>query len=367
MRPDEVSRLLQQTFRDEAAGMRVDTLRAARRLQAGTTGRAMSSGQRQGLVTVAAVLAVALLGWVLLSGRDQRAVPASPPQSSAPTSSATVIDVGWPYLLDLRTGASRAVPAPLLPPTRGLGANYAVDPVTGRIMLTYCSVGTNWGCASTGGVTISRPDETTRTRPEIPAGLSALVLDWSPNGQHVVFQATDGSNLAVGEFYRLDVDRGRFARLTNLPLDHAWWHDLRGSFSADSESFLFDLPRGAEAAVGWDVWSVPVQGGSATLRIKDAMAPEAIPGSRAVAVIRPRTGDWEGDVIELLEPNGVRHELVRALRGIGMTLASPDGSRLAYPDADATWVVDLDDGSTTRVSGGWPKAWVDDHTLLIVP
>jgi hypothetical protein len=49
-----------------------------------------------------------------------------------------------------------------------------------------------------------------------------------------------------------------------------------------------------------------------------------------------------------------------------MPSVSPDGTRIAYPDGDMIFVVDVDTGESSEVVGGIDVDWLDDDTLIVV-
>jgi Tol biopolymer transport system component len=58
---------------------------------------------------------------------------------------------------------------------------------------------------------------------------------------------------------------------------------------------------------------------------------------------------------------------VRANKEIWLPTISPDGSSVAYLDGGAIYVVDVATGESSKVASGWSVAWLDNHTLIVVP
>jgi Tol biopolymer transport system component len=199
-------------------------------------------------------------------------------------------------------------------------------------------------------------------------GLVPQGVEVSPDGERLLYPATDGSSYKVPEFYLYDLTTSQTRRLTDIPLESAWWWSLQSTFSSDGRTVLYDLPRSDGELTGWDVWAVPVAGGPATRVVRDAKGPRAIPGTTDLAVLTPRELLWEGSAIEIVTASGARRTIVEATSGIGPIQASPDGKRLAYTeDATGAWVIDIGTGHKTHVGDGGVGAWVDDQTLLILP
>ena len=46
---------------------------------------------------------------------------------------------------------------------------------------------------------------------------------------------------------------------------------------------------------------------------------------------------------------------------------SPGGPRISYSDDGWIYVVDVSDGSITKVAKGGTAEWFDDHTLIVGP
>jgi hypothetical protein len=372
IREDEMGRLLQQVLREEADAVRVDSVQAAGRLKRNLEGARRTSRLHGVLVAAAIAVLATLVAWSALAGRQ--AGPASPPprspSSAIGTASPTPIDSSWPYLLSLDTGAQSPLPWRFVPENSSAWSDYAVDPTTGRLALYQCLAQLpNFAGCQQSTVVLGTLDANNVSRVSTPSGLVALGVEWSRDGQQLLLPATDGSSLAVPEYYLYGLQTGRTHKITNIPLDRAWWCcSLGSSFSGDGRYVLYDLPRDADQDTAWDVWAVPVEGGPARALIRDAKTPRGIPGTSDVAFLRPTPGRWEGSAIALMTGAGPRRTLVVAMTGIGVIQASPDGTRLAYNDDDSVWVVDIATGVTERVAAmGTPQGWLDDQILLIVP
>jgi Periplasmic component of the Tol biopolymer transport system len=371
IRGDEMGRLLQQVLHEEADAMRVDSVQAAGRLRRNLEGARRTSRLRGVLVAAAIAVLATLVAWSALAGKE--AGPASPPpgKPSPATQSASPspIDSSWPYLLGLDTGAHTPLPWRFVPDHSAAWSVYAFDAATRRLALSQCLVPLPniEGCQQS-TVVLGTLDAAAVSRVRTPSGLVALGVEWSPDGQQLLLPATDGSAQAVPEYYVYGLQTGRTDKITDIPLDHAWWCcSLGSSFSGDGRSVLYDLPRDADQNTAWDVWTVPVEGGLAKVLIRDAKGPRGIPGTDDLAFVRPVRGQWEGSAIALKSGGGPNRNLVVAITGIGVVQASPDGTRLAYNDDDSVWVVDIATGLTERVALGSPGGWLDDKTLLIVP
>jgi hypothetical protein len=368
-RQEELQALLADAFQREVARMGIDVQSGARTLERElATSERRARRRRLGALAAAVVAGVALLGWYALRN-DQQAMPAlTPPggtlsQSQGQTPSERADE---PYLLDLRTGIRTPFPK-WLAPGKDSWPVFSARPGTRELALATCPLRT-YGCAGPGSITLSSLDRWTVATIPVPEGLVPMGVEVSPDGGRLLYPATDGSSYSVPEFYLYDLSTKRTRRLTDIPLESAWWWSLRSAFSSDGRTILYDLPRVGQEVTRWDVWSVPVGGGPATRLVPDAMGPRAIPGTTDLAVLTPKQFGWEGSAIEIVTASGTRRTLVESRSGIGTIQASPDGRRLAYSDVETgAWVVDLVTGQKTHVADQWAGAWVDAETLVILP
>jgi hypothetical protein len=198
----------------------------------------------------------------------------------------------------------------------------------------------------------------------VPPGGGVSASTWAPDGRHLVYQLSE-MPYGIGELYAYEIATGRSTRITDIPIESATWWSLTWSVTSDG-TVLHDRPTTDLGSAGWNVWQVPVGGGPATILLRDARAPEAMPDGR-IAFVVPREGTWEGSAVAIAERDGSRRTLATASSGIGRVLSSPDSARLAYWDGDHTWVIDLATGEKRDVAAGTAAQWVDEETLLILP
>ena len=141
-------------------------------------------------------------------------------------------------------------------------------------------------------------------------------------------------------------------------------------FSADGQSVLYHLPRTAVSPTAWDAWSVPVTGGEPTLLLEDAFFPISFPDGEEIAFVTP-TENFEGDTISIAnaDGSGSPQVLVEPKQSIFFSpTMSPDGTRIAYVDGGAIYVVDVDTGQSFEVADrGGTVEWLDDDTLVVNP
>ena len=281
-----------------------------------------------------------------------------------------------PFLLDLRTGERTPLAENL-----GGGLNYVPSPDGTRVVFGTC-------CSSTDAVTVANIDGTDAHKLAAPEGLNYYGPRWSPDGTKLVYQERDGGGDTaltgdVGNLFVEDLPSGRRTQVTDLKLTRAWWWFLSPSFSPDGRNILFHLPRGRSETTRWDVWSVPVAGGESTLVLRNASFPvlsadQILPNGVRVAYVSPWPSDFAGHSIMAARPlpppklSDVRQTLVEANDSIAFPTLSPDGSRIAYQDADSIYVFELGigglgNGESSKMADGYSAEWLDDDTLIVAP
>ncbi|HEX5970228.1 MAG TPA: hypothetical protein VFY88_17260 [Intrasporangium sp.] len=364
---EDLGRRLAAAITAEVETMGIDRRTARNRLEQELSALDRRRSARRWLAAAVILAVAALVAWS--ASGPNRAMPVAPAPSPSPTTEATPADYSWPFLLDLRTLSMSPLPSQLVP-EYPLIPTYGISPDGTRFAIVKCNL-TSMGCEGNPWIVVGSLEDLAIHHLPVPDAQLTDVIGWSPDGATIVVAATDGSAFAVGEFYLIEVATGRTRRITDIPLDHARWWSLQTTFSPEGTSILYDLPRGGDEGVGWDVWSVPLTAaGSAkgTILFRDAKAPKAIPGTASVAYVSPVVGFWEGSGIGIVDGSGSRRTLVTARTAIGKLVPSPDGRSIAYDDDQGTWIVDVATGATRRVSSsGTPQAWRDKNTLLIDP
>lgn len=369
---NELGRLLSGALTTEVDHMGIDLSAGAARLVLELDRREGRAVRHRWLAAASALVLTVLAGWWVASG-SRTSAPATPaPATPLPAPSSTWIHDPadpTPYLVNVRTGGHAPLPAWAIPRDAD-EALFAVHAGTRRLVESRCQGAFGTGCAPPGAEpVVTSLDVATVARLRIPAGLVAAGFTWSPDGRRLLYSATDGSPAAVPQYYVYELATDISTKVTDIPLDHAFWWSLMAGFTADGRSVLYDLPRDERDRSQWDVWTVPASGGPARRLITDAKTPVAIPGSRDIAFLQPIPGAWEGSAIKVTNgaDPGTTRTVVVAVSGIGAVYASPDGSRLAYADDGSTWVVTIGTGIASRVAEGGPGGWLDADTLLIAP
>ena len=287
--------------------------------------------------------------------------------SSAPSSSpvATTQPAGNAdgALVDINTGAITPLPASI----RASGASYyAVSPDHTEIAYSAC-------CTSPDPLFVANLDGTGIRRVS-PPGQDAYGAQWSPDGSKLVYQQRDSETKTLGNLFVVDVKTGQQTQLTHFDQTKNWdWWFTFPSFAPDRDVVFFQLPRGINPyRVDWDLWAVMATGGKEFLVARNAgwggLGSWRL--SRNLAFIsRVNSDNFTGgtlrvtsfDVRGASSRDFVRNGHLRWLRW------SPDGPRISYSDDGWIYVLDVSNGSITKVAEGGTAEWFDDQTLIVGP
>jgi dipeptidyl aminopeptidase/acylaminoacyl peptidase len=301
--------------------------------------------KKVGAFTVAAaIVVIAVVAFVAL--RDAPGDGAAPATNPPPTA-----DTYATVFVDVETGVQTPNPAI----AEGSANFYPVSP--DRSMIAYNSC-----CSASDRVWIANMDGS-ETRPITPKRLNGYAPSWSPDGSEIIFQGRDATTDEVGQLYLFDVATGELTTLTDLDRIASEWWIVQSEISPDGGTVLFHLPRG-RMDPQWDLWTIPITGGTPTLVREDAGFGSYGPDGSIVFLDHP--ADLTSAEIWLMDADGSN---ARRLVGGGGTLAwpeiSPDGTRVAYEDLGTVYVVDVATGTTDEITNGSQPTWFDDHTLIV--
>jgi len=316
----------------------------------------------RGSVALAIMLALA----ACTSGPNAKDAAANDGSGDTPaTSPAAVVPESPPgaFFLDLRTGTETPLPTTSTEDGSGVafdsGFYYVPSPDGSRMYFEY---------PKTNASVVAMSDGSEGRRLDPKNHIDYYAGGWSPDGTKIVYQRRDSSGDDFGNLVVEDVTSGRTTRITDLPQPSddvdGWWY-LGPTFSPDGRSVIYHWPRATPSGIRWALWSVPVTGGEPTLIVKDAAEATTNDG-RTWAFVRPTSDFFAGESLVLATPDGFR-KVVEANEDIFEPKISPDGSRIAYQDADDIWVVDVSTGEKTHVAFGRMASWVDNDTLIVAP
>jgi Tol biopolymer transport system component len=323
---------------------------------------------KRGLVAVAVLAAAAVVVAViaLARSRQDEGAPAEEPvattaQPTATTSGAlATVPLGpdTPYFIDLGTGEKTPVPDSIVGDDV---TAYVVSPDRTRLMFNTC-------CTEADLLSISNADGTGVEDLASPDGSGRYSGRWSPDGTKIVYQERDDSGLELGKLIVHDLTTNERTTVVDFGTEtNGSWY-LGPGFSPDGQRVIYHRPRGTELDQKWDAWSVPVTGGEPTLLLEDAMWPIYSPDGEELVYVTP-TENLSGDSIVIAGADGgAPRTLVTASSDIFFPTMSPDGTRLAYADGGAIYVVGIATGQVTPVADlGFNGEWFDDDTLIVAP
>ncbi len=297
---------------------------------------------------VAAIVAIMVVAIVAAgSGSGETDVPAVSP-TQVPTQ-----DVTATSFLDVDTGVRTPNPAI----AKGSANFYPVSP--DGSMIAYSTFGPR------DRVWVVNTDGTGK-REITPPNLDGYAPSWSPDGSTLVFQGRDANvynSREVGQLYLADVATGTLTRLTDLdPIQAGNWL-VQAEISPDGSSVLFHLPNDS---LSWDLWTVPITGGTPTLLRRDAGFGSYGPKGKIVFLDHPNdfTGDFTG-TIWLMDADGRNARMLTQGSTYGWPEISPDGTRVAYDNIGTVYVIEIATGQTAAVGSGTQPAWFDNDTLIV--
>ncbi len=203
----------------------------------------------------------------------------------------------------------------------------------------------------------------TEKREITPSNLSGYAPSWSPDGSTLVFQGrTSDTNQQVGQLYLADVVTGELTTLTDLePMNSGWWI-IFAEISPDGRTVLFHLPRNGSHPE-WDLWTIPITGGTPTLLREDAGFGSYGPDGTIVFLDHPE--DLAAQSIWLMDADGSNARVLVEGGTYWWPEISPDGTRVAYEEDQTVFVAEVATGRTTEVTTGQHSGWFDDDTLIL--
>jgi TolB protein len=312
--------------------------------------RRSSRIKRIGAVAVAAAIGLVAVGFVLVN----RTEPSAKPGDNPPPTPRTVPSVL--FLEDLQAGAMTPLPESI----RG-GRFYDTSPDQEMFVYSGC-------CDAPNPVFVANVDGT-GVRQITPDGTDGFGAQWSPDGSMLVYQHRFGATQEIGNLFVVDVATGEETQITDLdPAYYAWWF-MYPSFSPDGQTIIYQMPRGPDDDVStrWDLWSVPVAGGETTLVVHNASMGVYAPDGGALVYVDSPKGYWASPRLMVADADGSDPRLLVRGDGIELPQWSPDGTRIAYTDADGTHVVDVSTGESSQVAEGGAPNWFGNDALVVVP
>jgi dipeptidyl aminopeptidase/acylaminoacyl peptidase len=358
-----------------------------------------SRNRRIGTIVVA--LAIAVSGGILVTRAfgASESVPVDTPLPTPQIASPQPPPGGplEPYILDLGTGETRWV-VPDGPATHG-GSWFDVSP-QGEEIAYLSSSAQKVSIVSVDG---SNDRSVGTWVPPQPGKVGTDPRDprWSPDGTRLVYE--EKYSCCDGDLFMIDVASGETTQITHVGVPGRITPPKSPTFTPDGDSVLFDFlreePKGS-LEEHWDLYSVPADGGEATLVREDTATAEFSPDGQQVAFLTrlQRLGPYPfftASRVSVADAGSLDSErtLVEGEHIVSLRW-SPDGTRIAYTEAGDIYIVDVATGASTKVldhdlpedpgnpqESGYryvkaaeyyrsvllaPEAeWLDDHSLII--
>jgi Tol biopolymer transport system component len=303
--------------------------------------RAMRRRKTGSFVVVAAVVVASLAAAAALDHGGWTSAPATSP-------SGPLMSFSTHFLVNVATGERTVFPASL-PGARLV----AVSPDGRTLAYNTCCSGADYLAL------IDADGSNERTIAEGP--IAGYASAWSPDGSTLVFQGRNPNGRRLGALYAYDVATDRTSKIVGFGQMRFGWWIVRPDVSPDGSTVVFHLPRGHNPT-RWDLWTVPITGGTPTLLRRNAGFPSYAPDGSIVFLDHPEN---LAGAVWILDADGTTARELVAGRSHAWPSASPDGMRVAYDDAGRTYVVDVSGGVQRRVAFGAEPAWVDTDTLLV--
>jgi Tol biopolymer transport system component len=338
---------LQEVFR--MATQKVDQEPGALERQVGRQRRSARNRRIGAFAAVTVLVAGSVAAYALTRGGTEGVPADRPPTSIQPGTGSAMVD--------LTTGQSTPLPTSIA----ASGTYYAVSPDHTRLAYNAC-------CSGTDHLYVANVDGTQEQ--QISAtGWGGFGAQWSPDGSQLVYQQRHAPTRELGNLFVQDVVTGRRTRLTNFDQTQRWdWWLMFPSFAPDGRSVLFQLPRGDSHDSSFDLWSVPVAGGTPTIVQRDAGWGGYAPDGSSLAYLAPVSGkDFAGGKLWITSLDGGAPRAVGPRGRLSWLRWSPDGTRISYRNGGSIYVTTVDTGSAARVASGRTAEWFDDHTLIVGP
>jgi len=269
-----------------------------------------------------------------------------------------------PYLLDLRTGGVRSLPA-----TIADGDYHSFSP--DGTMVAFASrdhsasprVDNSLSVAQIDGTGLRLVPPDQANHPFDPRLDHFSEPRWSPDGTRLVYQARH--SCCFGELFVVEVATGRTRQITDLARSGWYPETLWPDFGSDGNTVTFHLSGTTRRE--WDVWQVPVTGGDPVLVRENAAFLSLSPtGEQSIFLSSGVPGESDRIMISGADPASVARTLLEG-RHIRSPRWSPEGARIAYVDRETIKVVEIATGESVRLVEGSAVDWVDEDTLIVFP
>jgi len=309
--------------------------------------RAVRNRRIGAFVAAAAVVLAAVIAFATLRGGEQ-GLPAAPPSETSGVSA-----LSTHYYVDITTGNRSPVAADLA------GARLAEVSPNGDA-IAYNS------CCDHDPLYVTDLNGSSKRVTVTPDTLDGYGPTWIDD-QTILFQGRDRGTGEFGDLYVANVSTGKMHVVTELPNNGdglAWI--VASDLSPDGTTVLFHLPRGNPGNEEWDLWTVPLAGGKATLLRKDAGFAAYAPDGSIVFLDHP--ADFAADQIWIMDGDGSKaRPLVKGgAYALSWPRVSPDGTMVAYGNEGTAEIVEIATGDVTALNAlSEAPAWDGNSTLIV--
>lgn len=204
--------------------------------------------------------------------------------------------------------------------------------------------------------------------------LEATHPSWSPNGAQLVYEGDGVRDVAI---FVLDIRTGSNTRLTQVSaLSPPAYFDATPTFTADGREILFAREDGNS----FDLWTIPVEGGTVTRLVRHAAFGAFSPDSTSIAYRDALLIPGLGTAISFANVDGTPRSdgppggTVMGFLAFGdfesrsaMPDWSQDGRTVLYVDPfeRQIYLWDTESRRRTVVGRGTEATWLDEDTLIV--
>jgi Tol biopolymer transport system component len=204
-----------------------------------------------------------------------------------------------------------------------------------------------------------------------PKDLDGYLPTWIDD-ETILFQGRPAGTDKFGGLYVADVSSGELTKVADLPARGSglpWW--TRSDLSPDGRTLLYHLPRHEGERLVWDLWTVPLAGGRATLLREDAGWGTYAPDGSIVFFDHPV--NFGSSRMSVMDGDGSNSRTLVKFPNdeerLGWLQVSPDGTMVFGLGEWSLHLIDIVTGEElAEVDGYFPEeepTWYGNDTLIV--